>query len=419
MTSPSIRLRAGMAWLLHPSRRRWTLVGAAGAVALALLATSLLWPRGEVELTDRVARAVVRPDPVPTGPIVTSIPPDCGLSAATIDRLVGPAQGEETNENPDGQQCLWDAEFLSFDGTDGAELEIDVAKAHELTQARRRLRATVDAFERKLEFETGSSGSRTSTGDVRPVEGLGAEAVSWRKSVASNVSSGDSFTYVLFRQGNLLAMVKYGGGGKALKEEYTRARALAVAAEVARSMKLTVTGTPKVVEAGDRTVESVPSACDLLPAGVVKEFAGDGATAENGDGYLFEDEQLAKGGGCEWGYELTAAVESAKTSSKGTGEQVAARKYLQLYLAARSAEPESDAEDAETYTVPLRGLGDEAFATYERDTSSKGKVVFRVRDALVRVEVRDLSAQDLNRRDALDGAYRTALAAARNVKPSE
>lgn len=381
-------LRVVVAWLLAPARRRWTYAAAACVTVVAVVTAVVVAQPDDDELTERVAAAVARPDPVPHGPVVTSIPPDCGLSVATIDRLVGPEPGTEEVASPDEQSCSW-----------GDLLDVEVRKAHELARPRERVQTAYAAYVDPFVHGTDHSSVRS----VRPVEGLGTDAVAWKES--DDVSDG-THTHVGFWQGNVAVEVAYGG---------EVATVLRTAAEVAGSMELT-SGDVRLGEASDRTVDSPPAVCELLPASVVEQVGASGER-ESEDSYLLDEEESAKASGCSWDGRLDVEVGTAQKSSLGTGAQVAARRYVDLYLAARSGSGvDWDNEDAEVSTVPLRGLGDEAFAVYQVDYSAEARVVFRMHDTLVRitVEPRDYG-DDPGRRDLLDTAYRAAQAAARQV----
>lgn len=386
-------------WLFAPSRRRWTVGVTAFVAVVAVFATVTLTPP-EDELTERVADAVVRPDPVPDGPIVTSIPPDCGLSLETLDDLVPWTEGTETTMGADEQRCDWD---------DLGERTLDVAvvKAHESVASRERVRLAAQVFDSSI--DTTTTGDATSATDLRPVEGLGTRAVSW-----GTEGSGEAHGHVRFWQGNVAVEVDY--GGESTSVDAAGAGALRAAAEVARSMELTAARPPEVGTAADRAVESVPAACALLPdrvvAGIVSDDEG---TAE--ESYLFGD---AEDGACHWWGSLEVEVAAAPRSEPGTGEQAAARRYLATYLEARSGASDTlvgDGEDAERYTAPLHGLGDEAYAHWQRDaTSAEGVVVFRLRDVLVRITVEGVVNERPTRPALLDAAYGAALAAARNLR---
>lgn len=421
-------------WLAWVAKRK-LLVGAVAAVVVAaVVVTVVLWPRPETD--EVVAAAVATKDPVPTGPLVTSIPADCGVRERTMDRLVSQGGYQEQIFNPDRQGCVWNAGSRAriFGGGSRA-LEIDVTKSHE--DAGPRSEWTAAAFQDlgyALDAVTDAPDNQRISA-VRPVSDLGDEAVTWHtleyagpvypgKKPEGDLEKGT--TTVVFRQGNVVVEIAYGGVdytprgsgvvpetvGAPPDEAALRAGAFLAARDVAASMGLKASAKIAVTEDVGRKVARVPDACDLLPDAMAERLAPD-ADAEPDESYLIDSDESADTGACDWDFDLVAEVAALPDSRLGSGELLATRRYLELHTEARGFTPED--EDDEAYFRALTRPGEQAFVSWTKDTSIKTEVVFRTRNVLVRVTVRDSEGSAKSRSEAVRDAYDAAVAAARSV----
>ncbi|MQA81106.1 MAG: hypothetical protein GEV10_21920 [Streptosporangiales bacterium] len=421
-----------LAWIAE----RKLLVGIVAAVVIAaVVVTVVLWPRPE---DDKVVAAAVTRDPVPTGPLVTSIPADCGVRERTMDELVSGGQYRELIHNPDSQNCTWDSgSGARIFGGGSRDLEIDVSKDHEDAGPRSEwMAAAFQTFDMKLDAVAEAPDDRQ-IGPVRPVSGLGDEAVVWHAlDFTGPVYPGKkpegepekATTTVLFRQGNVVVQVAYGGvdytphgsgvvpetEGGPPDEAALRAGAFLAARDVAAGMGLRVSGKVAVTADAGRKLARVPDACDLLPDAVAERLAPD-ADPEEEDSYLVDSGEATATGGCDWDFDLVAEVAAFPDSRRGSGERVAIRRYLELHAEARGFIRED--EDDEAYFRALTRPGEQAYVSWTKDSSVTTEVVFRTRNVLVRVTVRDSEDSENSARSrpgAVRDAYDAAVAAARS-----
>lgn len=155
-------------------RRTWIILAAVvGASAVA--AVLLVWPRPDVD--EKVAAAFAAPDPAPSGPIVTSIPPDCGVTEHTMDDLAPAGEYREDHSTPDAQSCYWSTRDYYVDARPRRELQVDVDKEDETSNGgASRLGAAVDEFVQRLDDWTAPAPD-TKHAKVRRLSGLGDDAV--------------------------------------------------------------------------------------------------------------------------------------------------------------------------------------------------------------------------------------------------
>lgn len=425
--------------LLHrvPRRAWYVTVGALLVVAAVVVAVAV-WPHSDVD--DRVAAAFGPRDRVPTGPIVGSIPPACGVGFATMDALVPGEDEDETIDGPDTQRCEWSAtgEARTFGGR-SRDLEIEVGKQDETAgPGTERLADAVDAFTDDLPTE--GSGSDDEAHHVRRLTGLGSEAIAWYTTASTGPVYPDGSeekghpdelkTTVLFRQGNLVASVTYGGTdyarkgsgdvpeakGKAAPERETFAGATRAARDVAGGMHLTAAGITEAKERTGRPVTRSLPACDLLPHATVRHLVGAASPDSSVTTEDLIDRDAADTSGCQWSgsRDLEVEVGVVPDTTVGPGERVAALRYLSLYYSAL-APGETTEPDATTFVRPLRRPGQQAFLVWSDDVSSDARVVLRTRNVLVRVDVSSIDTSGYGKRQATADAYDAAVAAARSV----
>lgn len=431
------RWRARVVGQFAPGARRRRAVGVLAALVVVAVAVPVVLAAVDGdEAAGPVAGAFAR-DRVPVGQKVTSIPPFCGVTERTVGQLTGHEDVQEMISDADSQTCTWGTgSSASSIGGSNRELEVEVEKSHELAGSGPGVAAAMDEFARRVLDESKSSAGIKS-GDVRALTGLGHEAVAWPRldtegvvypgGKITGVTGHTRYTTVLFREGNLVAQVTFGGADytsagrwpgerkpkeRLLSEDQTFAGAVRAARDVAASMGLREDA-PEVTRSRDRKLAEFPAACDLLPRATVRELglSGEGDVE---DSYLLDDSASVAGKGCDWDYDLEVEIVAVPTNRLGTGEERAARRFGYLYQSAREHRPEE--EDDETFFRALTGPGDEAFVGWVKDTSSEATVVFRKRDVLVRISARDIDTETYSRDEAMNDAYTAALAAAKRLR---
>lgn len=413
---------------------RWRAIAAgAGAVLVAAVAVVVLIGRDGDDPNAFGGRvdAARRADPVPAGPVVRSIPFDCGVEYGTVDRLT-PGAEKQSHNDATSETCTWETGAIANRlGGGNRELTVRVAMNDGTTGAVE----AADDLTSALDFETRKAGGRV-PGRVRPVTGLGLGAVTWNETEyegalrpnetkPAKVLGRKSGTHVLFHAGNAFVSVAYAGAdyekkgrlsnGEAavrmLPEKATLNGALEVALGIARGLGVRA-GSPRVGEppAAQARLRQPPDVCGLVPLPVLSKLRKvDSAKREKAyivDGRM-EGVQAAR---CQWqgpSFEnIEADIAVATDSRLGDGRTVIAREYAKHYLRARDTRPEK--RGAKVFSA-LTGPGDQAFAFYEKDTSSQGVVVFQSRNALVKV--RYWSIDDIPK----DRAVNVAHAAAREI----
>ncbi|MDL4775563.1 hypothetical protein [Actinomadura xylanilytica] len=401
-------------------RGRWLLVGlgTGAAVLVLVLVVSPLRPGDGVDGVGAQLRAAFKPrDTVPSGPLVTSIPPGCGVSEQVRDRLAPHGEENEQSYDADSQSCDWESNKIAFSlGGGNRTLEVKVTKADGAGPA-------VAAFTRDLDTERKST--RQKRGTVRKVGGLGAEAVVLDSRRADVRKNSDLYAVVLFRSGNVVVRVAYGGadhsGGdglsiptahKPLSAETVRDGAFAAAADIAGNMGLGADAEPAIVTpTPEPPVRNIPRACDLLPAKETGRLGIDGSPLPALWPVLIDDKtEGATRDACSWGANARTEIVSIADTPAGPGSEVAAREFERIYQTSRHGGPVLRPRDV--VFRPLTGPGDEAFIVFGRDQDGGGgtaQVLFRVRNVLVRT---DYQVDEGPRVKALDRAYAAAKVAA-------
>lgn len=438
MTAPEVGQGGTWARFVALARRRRRMLLVITAIVCVLVLVIVVTVAKTNRVDGPVAAAFQERSGLPAGPAVTEIPPFCGVSQRTVDRFA-PGELREQILGADTQTCTWDAgsSASTFGGTD-TELEVEVDKADEQTERHRPSTAdAVDEFSRKL-ADGAKDSTGTKVGEVFPLAGLGPDAVGWHQVETDGVIHPDGkitgirghggATTVLFRGGNVVVEVKYGGSdfvvqesdkliddtkGKALSSRTTLAGALAVAEDIATSMGLTVEGEPRVREPKGGTVEEVPKPCSLLPAELAKRIAP-GADPTPTDGYLLDDEDSEANTVCDWSYDLELEVASSSSYAKVSGAEAAARRYRHLYHSARERTPEEGEEEHDFRT--LSRPGEQAFVSYVEDQHGgvEAELVFRHQDVLVRVRSHRMEGYTKNK--AMNEVYRVAVAAQKGLR---
>lgn len=404
-------------------RRHVAAVSAIVAVVGAALVCAVLITLMSVPAPLPVPRTLPR-DPVPAERIRWSIPPDCGISAATRKALVPDATVEAAG---DGGGCRWYVEKAAFGDR---SLEVSVTAHH--------AGPGVPGAADNGDSSTAAAISALSVGGAyqgatnTPLTGLGDEAI------LSETPSGDSpDADVEFRTGNVTVRAEYGVAfvpvkGRARLTGRLRAGALRAAADVARAL-----GAPAAPKAGAAparapAVHTPASACAVVPSDLRDRLLGtEDRDAEPGEDQ--EDDPYAGGSllrgardqTCDLHSDSRKIIVAITTSTAPTATRDAGREYLRRYLDARAEKPIAGTDAR--YFHALSGLGDQAFCAYLAESSSvngpesPARVVIRVGPALVSVlygTVTDdyADADPLTRDEAVDGAYAVAVKVAAGVK---
>lgn len=428
-------------------RRRWIAAGAAAAAVVVIVAITVAvraakGPDTIDDVGDPLSAARTA-DKVPSGgPALTDLPYDCGMPHDVLKRLVGDVDKQESQE-PGRDSCTWgDVDGLSsVDGAHGLDVKVwakTSGGSADPAAAIGQLGDSVDSARSMLADDD-------APGPITAMSGPGDQAAAWtvvRKSGSTKVVDphdkhvlrGTAATTIAFTAGNVAALVTYGGadvGDKGLDtakhplEPTTLKAMMPAVTRLARALGIPVRDTPRAVPAPAGTpVTDLPASCELAPAETVRA-AGDntGLRPEKDDSLLFgekdaEADQGITGDSCHWkgGIGHSVEVQSITVDAEsplGAGATVARREYLRQYRDARDT-PGGTASEA-AFTA-LRGLGEQAFANYEKHDildGGAGLVTFRARNALVQVRCWDIDTYPPD--DALNCAYTVARAAAKRV----
>lgn len=438
---PGARLWAGVV------RFRW--VASTGVLVVAVLVAVVVFGGGGAgPAVSGKAAAARATDRVPKGPIVRNIPFDCGMSPVLLKRLV-PGADKEEQTGADSDTCTWEAGEIAWSiGGGNRTLKVEVTKGgHEDGES---VSAAIRSFSDHLAPDERASVG-IDPGALKPVTGLGREAVLWHFTEADGpvfpgedkprkVMARSAGTTVLLWAGNVTARITYSGADysdqdvldvkkpkpKMLSRTVTRAAALSAATWVAHSMRLPVTAAPKIAAAPHHTlITDVPAACRLVSKSVLDGLSDYPVEPERERGYLFDEHtEDVDPDACEWHPAASLRVTLARVgrSRAGGAVRIARLRYLELYHAARDGRPDEPAGDYDPvrYFHALRGPGDQAFMHYENDTitgGGTGEVVFRVRNVLVRAEYRSVDEDTFTQDEALNVVYSVARRAAGRVHP--
>lgn len=415
-------------------RRRIVSIGAGAVVAVAAAAVVVAVNRGPDTIDDvgGPVAAARTADHRPHGPALRNAPYDCGMSPAVLDRLAGGAEKTE-QQSIGSDRCTWGGV------TGGNRLEVDL-EFSATDAGRPDPSEALGDFTRMI--STGKASSTDRTGPVTALTGLGADAVGWT-AVAEvdgtpltdrahpRVWHGRASTTIAFQAGNVAAQVTYGVADRTKDgvdltahplETTTRDGALAAATSLARQIGAPVRGTPAEARTPAGPVaRTLPAACSIAAAGTVRTAADNPELKpERDDGNSLEDGDTGLDGDrCAWSGGLGRSVDvewalAGEPSPTGDAATAARRVYDQRYLSARDT-PEGT-PDQSVFTA-LKGLGDQAFAAYEKDEDidgGDGVVLVRKRNALIRVRCWTIDPYSPD--DALNCAYAVARAAAGRVE---
>jgi hypothetical protein len=436
---------AGRPW---PSRRKPMIAAVAAGVVVLGVAVAVRWS-GSGEAADPpptgpIAAALKVPDPVAKGPIVTSIPPDCGVSPATVDRLTPRAEGRESAFSSDRQICSWGiGGGATRDGGTSRELRLEVAKNKLISDA-------IEEFDRLLsEFPDSRLAERTQVRSKKVLPGLGDEAVVWyRVDTYRPIRAGGSgkkrsprasHATILFRQGNLVVTVEYGGADyampphtfdlpareKVLGERSAVDGARLAASDAARSIGLPAGDTARPREGAAETglVKRTPEPCGLLRRAVQSVPAvgrpGPLSTTRpmGGKTWLIPTlSDVAAPSACYLGGGLAARLEVAVLAvpkeANGGATGTAARAYQFRHTFTRDSRAK-EAIAEEPFFAALKAPAEQAFVYAEGGRAPSAELVFRKRNLVVGVRYAPHSGS-VPRDKTLNQTYAlaTALAAA-------
>ncbi|TDC58666.1 hypothetical protein E1281_00735 [Actinomadura sp. KC345] len=343
---------------------------------------------------DRLAAPPAGPDRVPEGPIIEAVPEGCGVSPATVGRLV--AESRTMMRGPDGE-CSWSS---GADGVSRRMLSVNVilsegTAAGPMT-AQAAGRAPVAAAMR-------SFGPRWSDVTTRAVTGLGDEALA-----QFSPSTGST---VVTRVGNAKVIVRYSDVGPPMPEETARSGAFTAAAEVVGRLGVRTPSRPAIAPAAPRSPgREIPDLCGAVSERTLHRLVkGEEYSSgrESGEGEL-----AVKGAdrrGCTWmsmEQVLTVSAAVVPGTELSDGTRLAVREYEMRHDDAR-AEDTLSVHDRKIFR-PVTGLGDQAFAAHVPGVVP-GLIVFRDGELLVQVTYEENDERHpLSGKHAVRGAYAAA-----------
>ncbi|TYK53366.1 hypothetical protein [Actinomadura decatromicini] len=430
-----------------PAPRWWTGRGrqaAAGTIALVLavsvaVAVAASRDRAPEGISDGpLLTAPGGPDRVPAGRVVTKLPRNCGVSAATAARLAPGADRDAEKGNVFRQggpgSCMWyslddgkaKCGFCVGDFRNERVLYVDI------TLSTGRLQAPITEAMQAL---TPAEPNRAANPDPPAlVEGLGEEATA-RYSAEIETEG----AVVGFRVGNAVVSVRYKGWDdvrgrrRTIPEKTALDGALAAAAETAKSMD---TAARPVLSPVKNPVtpplRTVPKPCDTVTDPTVGKVAR-GAYRRRGSATLLT--MAAPAGmsvdACAWNARtsrysgegrtrtLTISLAVADERLPGLGTFTATRQFLGVYQNQRAGK--SPGTDAFTGFTPLTGPGERAFAVTKVQRSASegevGLVIFQKRNVLVEVAYRGADEDvPLTGKRLVDSAYTVAVAVERSLR---
>ncbi|MBE1531897.1 hypothetical protein [Actinomadura algeriensis] len=369
---------------------------AAGGIAAALvLIVALVLVRANQEPAplDRLPDPPAGPAQVTAGPVTEKLPETCAVSAATVERLV-----RDPRMRMDGSQgtCEW------APGGDGEErryltigIEMFRGAPPEASPPQQPGRTPVSAAMTAF-------APKWSDVPARAVTGLGDEAL-------AQISPSAGAT-VVARVGNAKVTVQYRDVGTPLSERAARDGAFAAAAEAVAGLGARGPARPALAPAPrPAPARTIPDLCASVSDGTLSALVEDGART----GSPTQGGALGVEGGksrrCIWSSterELEVSVTAMPDTELIEGPQQATRQYEMRYLDAH-AEKTLSTHDEKRF-LPVKGLGDQAFATHVPDVVP-ATVVFREGDLLAEVTYTGARGADpLDGRHALRGAYAAA-----------
>ncbi|OLT37977.1 hypothetical protein BJF79_28445 [Actinomadura sp. CNU-125] len=378
----------------RPGRAELTAEAFAAALVL-IVALVLVRATPEPGPLDGLPDPPAGPGRVTAGPVTETLPKTCGLSAATVERLVRDPQMWK-----DGSlgACEWSSgrdekedRFLSVElaPLNGRSVAPDPTA---LTPGRSPVSGAMTAFAPKWS-------------DVPPkaVTGLGDEAL-----LQFSASAGAT---VVTRVGNTQVVVQYRDFESSFPEETARAAAFAAAAEIvtglgARPARPAIAPAPRPTPA-----RTIPDVCSSVSGGTLdrlmrEEDVGVSVGFPASGGLPVEG---AEGRGCTWlssERELQVSVSVLPGTDLIDGTRQAVRQYEIRYLDAQAEETLS-VHDRKRF-LPVRDLGDQAFAAHVPGVVP-ATIVFRDGNVLAEITYAESGEHEpLDGRLALRGAYAAA-----------
>ncbi|MFG2249075.1 hypothetical protein [Spirillospora sp. NPDC048823] len=345
---------------------------------------------------DRLPDPPAGPDRIPAGPVITAIPVGCGISPATVGRLV-----TEPRMMKDGHrdgECMW-----SSGSDDGSRHHLSIALT--LTHGTAALSPSGPATGRSpLAAAMKSFGPRWSDATTRAVTGLGDEAL-----VQFAPSAGVS---VVARVGNATVSVQYRDARGSIPERTARDGAFAAAAEVVDRLGARTPSRPAIAPAPDPSpARKIPDLCGSISERTLNRLLGGeqtpGPSGTSGSGGLAIKD--ADHRGCSRtsaDRELTVTAAVVPGTDLFDGPRLATREYTMRHDDARAEETLSVHD--RKYFHAVTGLGDQAFAAHVPGVVP-GVVVFRDGALLVQVNYEEADERrPLSGEHAVRGAYAAA-----------
>jgi hypothetical protein len=228
------------------------------------------------------------------------------------------------------------------------------------------------------------------------------------------------------RAGNAVATGKYSGsrgfGGKAPPESQLMPPAFRVIQEVAKSLGVSETETPKItnIPKGQPAVSARKATCATLSEQTQQRLAGrlykpPGPFGSPSFRLVAPVHDNPRMDTCSWGGRFgTVRVETMTLAASPEGAHAQAARTLDWLQWRTRKEGLSGATDASAATLfALSGRGDGAFAAYEPPSGQAGGgyglVAFRIHNAVIRVIYAAAFERELTQDQAINGAYTAAV----------
>jgi hypothetical protein len=369
------------------------------AVVVLVLSVVLVKALPSPGSLDRLPDPPAGPDRVPAGPIVDAYPEHCGISAATLARLVPNAR--TTRDGGQGT-CTWASQ------KDDRKSERHLSVGFTLFPGSALRPGMPQTGRAPVAAAMMSLGPKWSNVPGKAVTGLGDEAF-------MQVSPSTGATVVM-RVGNANVSVQYRSLFWPIAEGTAREGAFAAASEVVAALGARTPARPAIAAAPRPTpARTVPDLCAAVSERTRQRLVeGDSITGEPASGGGALAIKDAKVSNCSWtSKDRALAVSAAVVPGSGLldGTRLATREYVMRHDDARAEETLSVHD--EKYFRAVTGLGDQAFAVQVPEVIP-GEVVFRDGNVLVRVTYEAMDERHpLSRKHAVRGAYAAAQEVAR------
>jgi hypothetical protein len=388
------------------------LVAAVVVVAVVVVAVVAREPsREEAGGPDfqKLLRAPVQPMPA-LGPELGTVPSECGVSPATLERVV-PKRDDDRNSSagPSGY-CDWS----SFHDDESVALSVNIRITDDTT--------TGPAGSLNHEVE-----GLTKETPLQVVARLGDEAYA---HYLDEDRSG--YATIVMRAGNSVTKVVYSGfrgrqHDEALPESQLMPSALQVAQDVAQGLGVPATGKPAITDIPEDqpAVSARKGACAAVSGQTRQRLLNRQSLGPQQLGsvdFMFapahDGPQIDN---CYWyGKAAKLTVETMTLADPPEGAAAQADRTLDWLHRKIRKEGVSGSTDGGATVLALTGRGDGALAAYEPSSSldrDQGLVAFRIHNAVIKVTYEAGLDQELTQEQAINGAYTAAVEVAATFTP--